>query len=109
MSGTDGARKKHQWSYRLIDSAPDKGGVYAFWCRSNGRCIYVGQAMSIRKRLSNHWKNAHSDKLHLWLKVFANELDLCYTLTNNERIERFERRLIKRWKPEANDTFNPNS
>ena len=83
-------------------------GVYAFWCRDNGKCIYVGQAKDrpIKKRLTEHWRDSHNDILKLWIRVFGRNLDVCYMSAESSKIDTLERRLIKAWKPEANIQHN---
>ena len=93
------------WSYRALEVAPDDAkGVYAFWCRENGKCVYVGKAydQSIGKRLRQHWRGSHNRTLGLWLAAFGAEVDLCYAPMPRERVGTLERRLIRLWNPEAN-------
>jgi len=83
-------------------------GLYAFWYRPTGRCIYIGKAKDqpIKKRLYNHWRGVSSnDTLQLWLKAFASHMDFCYISVKQDYIDRWERRLIRRWHPEANKQF----
>ena len=98
-----------QWSYATISRVPRAiVGVYAFWCRDNGKCIYVGQASDrpIRDRLREHWRGSHNETLKLWIQAFGENLDVCYTPTVRDKIDTYERRLIKAWKPEANKQHN---
>ena len=98
-----------QWSHTTILLIPRAIiGVYAFWCRDNGKCIYVGQAKDrpIRDRLRDHWRGSHNEILKLWIQVFGESLDVCYTSVKKDKIDTFERRLIKAWKPEANKQYN---
>ena len=93
------------WSYPTLSQMPDEiSGVYAFWCRDNGKCIYVGKARdrSIRERLKTHWRGSHNEILGLWIQVFGDTLDVCYISMDTNKIDTLERRLIKAWKPEAN-------
>lgn len=104
-------REIFKWSYSNIDSVPESiFGVYAFWCKDKAKCIYVGQAgrRPIRKRLKDHWNSSHNKTLGLWIKSFGYNLDVCFVSTEKSRINCLERRLIKLWKPEANETHNPN-
>lgn len=102
-------RAKTHLSHLSIDQIPRSViGVYSIWCRDNGKCIYVGQAKdrSIRDRLKDHWNGSHSEVLKLWIKAFGETLDLCYLSVKSDKIDRFEKRLIGLWKPEANVTYS---
>lgn len=97
------------WSHLNITQIPiDIHGVYIFWCRDNGKCIYVGQAKlrPVRKRLKEHWDGSHNETLKLWIKTFGERLDVCYARVPQDKIDRFEMKLIKRLRPETNDTYN---
>ena len=97
------------WSYGTLSSIPrDVKGVYAFWFRITGRCIYVGESsgQSIKKRLRDHWRSSHSELLQLWMSAYGEHFDLCWAEVAQDRIKTVERRLIKRWKPEVNIHHN---
>lgn len=83
-------------------------GVYAYWCRAHGRCIYLGKAekQSIRDRLMQEWRDPKNEKLKLWMQVFGKELDICYLHVRGSNIDRMERRLIKHFHPETNTIHN---
>lgn len=83
-------------------------GVYAVWCRENGKCIYVGKAKDrpIRERLKEHWRGSHNETLELWIRAFGEKLDLCFAAADKGRIDTLERRLIRALRPEANRQFN---
>ena len=98
-----------QWSYTAISKIPRANfGVYAFWCRDNGKCIYVGKAKDspIRSRLNDHWRGSHNEILKLWIQAFGGNLDVCYMTAERSKIDTLEKRLIKAWKPEANEQHN---
>ena len=98
-------RRTMKWSYKTIVDAPrDSFGIYAIWCRHNGKCIYVGEASkrSIGERLGDHWRKSHNQTLQLWIRAFGSDLDLCYASVEKPRIAVAERRLIRLWNPEAN-------
>ena len=100
-----GRRTTVRWSYPNIRSVPDGMlGVYAFWCRDTGKCVYVGQAseQQIRERLRDHWRGSHNRVLSLWIRVFGDRLNVCYASVQRSRIDRLEQRLIRLWSPEAN-------
>lgn len=97
------------WSHPTLEDVPrDLTGVYAFWYRRTGRCVYVGQAaeQTIRERLMQHWRRSHNEMLNLWMKAYRNSLDVCYAPVEKRRIATMERRLIRRWKPETNVQHN---
>ena len=105
------SRKKYPWSHLTVDQMPANiKGVYAFWCRDNAKCIYVGQSKrgnhSIKDRLNAHWRNSHNQTLKLWIQAFGSHLDICYMSVETGKIDALERRLIKAWKPEANIQHN---
>lgn len=88
-----------------IDSIPSNlKGVYAFWCRTNGKCIYVGKAerQPIRDRLIQEWRNSHNENLKCWITVFGKFLDICYLPVKDGKIDKMETRLIQKWHPETN-------
>ena len=94
-----------RWSHTAITQMPrNVVGVYAFWRRDNGKCIYVGQAKHrpIRQRLLDHWRGSHNESLKLWIRVFGMHLDVCYMAAEEDRIDKLEYRLIRAWNPETN-------
>jgi len=99
-------RDKYPLRRQYIESIPDGvKGLYGFWCRETGRCIYVGKTeeQTIKERLLQEWKNSHNETLKLWIMAFGNHLDICYLPVNRkERIDRAETTLIQMWNPEAN-------
>ena len=93
------------WSYPSIQDVPGgMWGVYAFWCRDTGKCVYVGQAaeQQIRERLRDHWRGSHNRMLSLWIRAFGQHLSVCYAPVQKSRIDKLEQRLIRLWMPEAN-------
>lgn len=103
-------REVLRWGGYVFDKIPSRAyGVYAFWRRDNGKCIYVGQAAAqpIKERLRNYWKgDSHNETLKLWIRAFGDYLDVCYTEVQPSKINGFERRLIRLWRPEANKQHN---
>ena len=62
---------------------------------------------SASERLRNYWNGAsHNETLKLWIRAFGEYLDVCYTEVQPSKINRFERRLIRLWRPEANKQHN---
>lgn len=89
--------------------APDLPGVYGFWCRTNGKCIYVGKAVeqTLKDRLIQEWGNSHNEGLKQWIQAFGDDLDVCYLpVQNHGKIGRMESTLIKVWHPEVNIMMN---
>ena len=103
---TSKKREKFPWGINTIYAIPsDVRGVYGIWCRTNGKCIYVGKAekQPIQARLKSHWQCSHNEKLRLWITVFGKYLEICYLPIDNEKkIDTMESRLIRAWRPEAN-------
>ena len=97
------------WSYgTLATMRGDTVGVYAFWFRRTGRCIYVGQAAQqpIKSRLRQHWRGSHNETLRLWMAAYGEYLDVCFAPVARNKIDAIERRLIRLWRPEANVQHN---
>ena len=108
-----GKPKRHEalaWTHATLAAIPrDIIGVYAFWFRSTGKCIYVGEStkQTIKMRLHQHWRGSHSAKLQLWMQAYGEDLNVCYAPVARNRIKKLEQRLIERWIPEANDRHKP--
>ena len=99
-------RGPFKWSYTAWMTVPaDIVGVYLFWYRPTGKCIYVGMASNqpIRDRLRQHWRRSHNEGLRLWMRVFGDDLELCYAPISRRRVRTVERRLIRLLSPEANE------
>ena len=92
------------WSYGMANLPEKAVGVYAFWYRGSGKCVYVGRASDqpIRNRLQQHWRKSHNETLRLWIQAYGSHLDICYAQVEQNRIKALERRLIRLWNPEAN-------
>ena len=97
------------WSYGIPNLPTKAVGVYAFWYRRSGKCVYVGRASDqpIRDRLRQHWRWSHNVILRLWIQVYGSHLDICYAHVEQSKIETLERRLIRLWSPEANVQHKP--
>lgn len=109
MAAIDNRHAPMPWSYSTVASVRrDMIGVYVFWFRLTGRCIYVGQTtdQTIRARLHQHWRGSHNEKLRLWMEAYGEHLDVCYEPIARNRIATIERRLIRLWRPEANVQHN---
>lgn len=102
-------KKRSTMPFRLhnINSIPDNTvGIYGFWYRINGKCVYVGKAKNqpIKKRLKQHWEKPNK-KLQLWISVYGRFLDICYLPVEcKKNIDKMEKRLIRAWHPEINKT-----
>jgi len=93
--------------HHIVDKIPsDARGVYGFWYRPNGKCLYIGQAKGqpIKSRLKQHWNRQENPKLHLWMKAFGQQIEICYLLADDAKIDKLEKRLIKAFRPETNRT-----
>lgn len=100
-----------KWGYSFISQIPGEWvGVYIIWCPATKVCVYVGQAKEqpIKDRLLQHWTRSHNETLKRWIKAFGKHLNVCYKPCKNARIDALEKRLIRTWKPEANEQWNPN-
>ena len=98
------------WSYGILTNLPEKVvGVYAFWYRHSGKCVYVGRASDqpIKDRLRQHWRSSHNEILRLWIQAYGSHLDICYAQVEKSKIGALERRLIRLWSPEANVQHKP--
>lgn len=103
--------KSIKWGYSHIKSIPATWkGIYVIWNPPKKKCFYVGQAkdQSIRNRLLQHWAKSHNEELRKLIKVFGKYLEVCYIWCERDYIDHLEKKLIKHWKPEANNDMNPN-
>ncbi len=104
--------KNQRWKkplrYSNIDSIPhDAIGIYGFWHKDNGRCIYIGKAekQPIRERIRQEYDNSHNPSLKTWIKYFRNSLEICYLAvpcSKRHTVNKLETRLIRLWNPETN-------
>ena len=104
-----GRRDLERWSYAAAGAVPSGlVGVYAFWYRRTGDCVYVGMAADqpLGKRLRQHWNGSHNETLQLWIQAYGEYLDICYAQVQPRKIRTLERRLIRLWKPKANVQHN---
>ncbi len=68
------------WSYGILTKLPKKAvGVYAFWHRRSGKCVYVGMASAqpIKNRLRQHWNGSHNEALRLWMQAYQPVAEVC--------------------------------
>lgn len=103
--------KTAEYGYGSFKAIPERiVGIYVFRCRPTKTFIYVGKAKNqpLKRRLLSHWDKSHSEKLTLWLNAFGKDIDVCYRETDVTKIDRLEKLLIRKWKPEANKEHNPN-
>ena len=107
MAAAKWTRWKRPLRLTHIDSIPENAiGVYGFWRRESGRCIYIGKAeKSLRQRVKQEWDNSHNPKLKSWIRCFGESLEICYLPVPHDKIGRvdsLETRLIRIWNPETN-------
>ncbi len=100
-------RWKESFGYNTISHMPDDiKGVYGFWYRNTGKCLYIGRSNSIKKRLYEHWTNCHNPSLKSWLDYAQEEdenpIEICYLEVKHGNIKKLENRLIKQWHPATN-------
>lgn len=99
-------KKRVKFSWGNIMSIPENYyGIYVFWFRKKNKFIYVGQAKKqpIRERLKQHWRHETGNyTLSLWIKGFGDSLEICYLPAKGDKIDRWERRLIRHFNPETN-------
>lgn len=105
--------KKERWKrpfdYGGIYAIPDRiMGVYGFWYQKTGECLYVGRSLSIKRRLRQHRNNCTNPILRTWLEGAPESVEICILEVKGGkmRINKVERRLIKKWRPEANVVYN---
>ena len=90
----------------IVQKAPKESGVYAIVYRASGACIYVGQAVNLRRRLREELSNP-DEKLGRWIKYYGPGLEFCYrTISRTGIIRKVEKALIRRWTPDANIQHN---
>lgn len=83
-----------------INNLPDNCGVYLFKNKLN-EIIYIGKAISIKKRIKGHFNSANTSIKQKFLVDNINDID--YIITNNE-VEALllESNLIKKHSPKFN-------
>lgn len=83
-----------------IEEVPQEPGIYTLWFRR--RCLYVGQSLNLRGRLTQHWHKSHNEELRLWIDAYRADLHFDYRATDPERLAHEEQRFIRRLHPETN-------
>jgi excinuclease UvrABC nuclease subunit len=78
---------------------PDKPGIYVFW--SGKYCVYVGQAKSLKERLTTHWRKSHNDDVNVWIKALGQKLCITYDVVLKD-LTKAEQAYINRLKPHLN-------
>lgn len=86
-----------------LTKIPDKPGVYAFWRRELPRCVYVGQSQQLQYRVRQHWLGHSSNQsLQDYMASFYQEMEFCYRVVSEEKLDEVEQTLIAKLKPLAN-------
>ena len=80
-----------------VNTLPHNPGIYQF-LDQNGKIIYVGKAIDLKKRVSSYFTKAHQDgKTRTLVKVIC---DLQFTVVQNELDALLlENNLIKSYRP----------
>jgi len=92
-----------------IEQVPDKAGVYGYWAKSKntgkqGKCKYVGQSDSLRRRLREHLSD---DEDNQCLKDFVKKYviimvyDLMPNSSEDDRMKK-EKEWVQKYSPECN-------
>ena len=90
----------------------DTCGVYIIWYPGSGasRTIaYIGQVAEqpVRERLKKHLTNCHNDVLRDIIKAQGKRLRICFKPCPKDKVDSYEKQLIKEHDPEANRTHSP--
>lgn len=91
--------------YRNMYTIPEHiQGVYVFCNRHNGKCLYIGESLGIKRRFHEHWKDTHSDGLKMWLEGCPESITVCCWEVKGDKmwLKRVQDRLIYKWHPETN-------
>ncbi len=85
---------------KVIEEAPEESGVYLFKGK-DGKYVYIGKAVNIRKRLKGHLQQSRVDPKEK--KIFEEAVSLEWIVTSSD-YEAFilESELIKQYKPTYN-------
>jgi excinuclease ABC subunit C len=85
---------------------PDEPGVYLMKDKL-GRIIYVGKALSLRKRVSSYFQRGRARTLHPKIRALVGMIDDFDTFTVKSEPEALllEGKLIKQWRPRYNTDF----
>ena len=109
------SKERVEFNLSNILDTPSIGGVYAFWTKPWTKPavgveyvpIYVGKTKDMHRRMKEHrdTRKGSTKKRTSLYSYFTARIPLffCYYPTTTSRMDRMERRLIKRWKPNAND------
>ena len=84
---------------RLIDSAPEKPGVYLF--KKGKKVLYVGKAKNLKKRLQQHLKLAQEDPKERAIVYGSDSVEWIITRNEYEALL-LEIDLIQQYKPKYN-------
>ena len=80
-------------------------GPYAFWL--NSACLYIGMSISIRRRIYQHRKQEHNEKLERYFKAFWQNIEASFVPLagkSESELRDAERAAIRVLRPRANKT-----
>lgn len=83
-----------------LEEIPDNPGVYTF-IDKNGKILYVGKAISLKKRLSSYFNSSPKSPKTIQMLSFAHEVRYIIT-TNEAEALLLENNIIKNEKPKYN-------
>lgn len=78
-------------------------GIYFFYDENN-KLLYIGKALNIRNRINQHNSYFSENHLHYKFKEFVKYIGVRYE--NNDKLEQLEKRLIKKYRPPLNVSYN---
>lgn len=85
----------------IMDIPESSSGVYGMWFKGN-LCIYLGKAIDIKRRLTQHWNACHNTHLKAWLEAKGSEIEFCYYTMPKYLIDKREKVLIRFLQPVTN-------
>ena len=98
----------YPWHFNALLSIPNVlHAVYLFWSVEKQRFVYVGKTdQPLRTRLQEHRRRSKNAVLRSWIRDSAEDLEVCYVSCPAMCVSKLERRLIRRYEPVANQTYN---
>lgn len=95
-----------RFTWQNIASLPQIPAIYVFWFPNrNGftnRCLYVGQPLTLRGRLLQHWTSSQNKALRRWIRAYGPDLAFEFRPSTPNRLIEDEKRFIQKFHPETN-------